>query len=346
MEVPEGKVEWVTPILNLSSPVEVRRLNPRPGDPNDAVSVSILAGVTTIESRVILGLLGQILRTVAYDELRTVRQLGYVVSGGASGVSNVQLVSAVVQGKAMRADDVEAAIELVLTKLMPKHLAELEESKLENYKDSFRQDLLQPPISASQEFPHFWGPVSNGGRCFQLHDEVATYLNTSDITRDTLVQAWAKLAMPESGVRRKVTVKYFANEVPARPTDDEAKAAWTKQGVPESVVPLLLRERSAADVVGAVDSSVRRTFVERDGYFSQVLNCRSSGGVTDEPINEDVEGADEDSTDEANKEKSSDVHALIRIESKKTRRHHHSSKTHASMIAVADHEGDNIVQSS
>ena len=41
-------------------------------------------GVSTVKSRVLLGLLGQLLSSVAFTELRTKRQLGYIVSAAAA----------------------------------------------------------------------------------------------------------------------------------------------------------------------------------------------------------------------------------------------------------------------
>jgi len=84
----DAKVELITPVVNPGQPIELRAKNPRDGDPNDVAVVALLHGVKTVESRVKLGLIGKILGTVAYNELRTVRQLGYVVQGGASSFSN------------------------------------------------------------------------------------------------------------------------------------------------------------------------------------------------------------------------------------------------------------------
>jgi len=270
----KGKVEEVMPVISPKDPVELRLRNPRLGDPNDVAIVTIMYGVSTVESRVALGLIGMLLHPLAYEELRTVRQLGYVVSAEASRISNVQYISASVQGTKLRADDQEAAIELLFNDLMPKRLANLSDEELASIRDAFREELLQPPESFGEEVAHFRGPVLMGGRCFSLYSACHEYLNSSAVTRDLLVSTWRDLVNPwEEGTRKKIVTKLFAGEVPARPTEDEATAAWKRQGVPDAAVPMLLRELKAAQVLDTVDSQARARLAKRDGHFPTDLNC-------------------------------------------------------------------------
>lgn len=272
----QGEVERVSPVVNPSQPVEVRAKNPRPGDPNDVVVVSFLAGVGNVENRVILGLLGQVLQNVAYNELRTSRQLGYVVSAGSGMLSNVQYMSTVVQGNVLQADDVEIAIESVLTELMPKRLAELSEQEFASYVESFRQELLQPPLAPSEEVGQFWGPVRQGGHCFELRGEILKYLNSSSLTREALRDSWRNMVMPEQGVRKRMVVKYFAGNIPEPPSKEEALESWRKQGLSQIASERLWREREAGLVFGHADSAARAELVRKGGYFPQVLDCRYS----------------------------------------------------------------------
>merc|ERR1719221_325680 len=117
-----SKVERVSRVVNIDTPVEVRKANPRPGDDNDVVVSTLIHGVSTVESRVLLSLLAQILNNVAYTELRTSRQLGYVVSAGMGQIANVLYMTCMVQGNVLGADDVDAAIEGVYSNLMPSRL--------------------------------------------------------------------------------------------------------------------------------------------------------------------------------------------------------------------------------
>jgi secreted Zn-dependent insulinase-like peptidase len=269
----DGEPERVMPVVRIVKPVEVRAKNPRAGDSNDAVVLSLVSGVSTVKNRVVFGILGKILSALAYNELRTARQLGYVVNAGASQVSNVQYMSCVVQGNALNADAQEAAIEHVLTHLMPKRLSHMIDKEFDTYKATLRQELLQPPQKFQDEVSYFWGPIVQGGQCFNLRSSMVKYLDESLKSKDVLLQEWTRLANPINGTRSKIAVKYFANAVPPRPTLENATATWRKQGVDDSTFTLLEREYQNANVFDHVDSKVREQLVKEGGYFPQDLNC-------------------------------------------------------------------------
>jgi secreted Zn-dependent insulinase-like peptidase len=269
-----GEVQKVMPVVDPKQPVELRMLNPRPGDTNDVAIVSIISGVATVESRVAFGLLGQILQPLAYEELRTQRQLGYVVSAGASSISNVQYISAVVQGHALGADDQEAAIELLYNELMPKRLANLSDEEFASIRHATEQTLLQPPVAPQDELGHFWGPVAKGGRCFSLQSAVLDYLNSSAVTKDMLVKTWAELVTPwKKGTRKKFVTKFYAGKVPERQTDEEVEAAMKAQGVPGDALPMIMRERAASKVLADSSAAEREKLAKSGGFFPVDLHC-------------------------------------------------------------------------
>ncbi|CAK0814173.1 unnamed protein product [Prorocentrum cordatum] len=270
----DAKVELITPVVNPGQPIELRAKNPRDGDPNDVAVVALLDEVKTVKSRVLLGLVGKILGTVAYNELRTVRQLGYVVQGGASSFSNVMAVKVMVQGIVLDADQAEAAIQAVITDFMPRRLAELKQEELDSMKSALLNELITPPVGASEEAGHFWGPVQQGGRCFELQDEMFAFLNTTGaVTKQALQETWTALAMPPEGIRKKVVAKYFAKTVPPLPQASEAAAMWTKQGVPEAHQAMLQAELAKTLVVDRADSQTREQVLKTGGYFPTDLKC-------------------------------------------------------------------------
>jgi len=260
--------------VNPGQPIELRAKNPRDGDPNDVAVVAFLDDVKTVESRVLLGLVGKILGTVAYNELRTVRQLGYVVQGGATSFSNVMAVKVMVQGIVLDADQAEAAIQAVITDFMPRRLAELKQEELDSMKSALLNELVTPPVGASEEAGHFWGPVQQGGRCFELQDEMFAFLNTTGaVTKRALQETWTALAMPSEGTRKKVVVKYFAKRVLPLPQASEAAAMWAKQGVPEAHQALLRAELEKTLIVDRADSQTREQVLKTGGYFPTDLKC-------------------------------------------------------------------------
>merc|ERR550537_1991053 len=131
------------PVVKPATPIEVRKVNPRKGDPNHVTSVSLLWGVAEIADIVKFSIISQVLQPTAFDELRTRQGLGYVVSGGISEMSNVLHASVVVQGDVMEPDLVETQIDKVLTKLMPEKLKNMTVQDFEAHKTSFLNQLLK-----------------------------------------------------------------------------------------------------------------------------------------------------------------------------------------------------------
>jgi len=274
----DAEVERVTRVVVPTQPVEVRAKNPRQGDPNDAIVVSFVAGVATIESRVVLGLIERLLQPLAYEELRTNMQLGYVVNSGVIQLSNVQIISMIVQGTKLKADELEPVVQNVYMNLMPQRLANLTQDEFDVMKDSFKGSLIQKPFYIMSEVEHFWGTIQSDSHCFHLHDSMLRFLDTL-ASKDALVKAWSSIVTaPTADIRRKLVVKYFAgDELPARPTEAAAVAAWEKQGLSTEHVQLLQREYKQALVVDGATSAVREQLLRNSTYFPADLHCDAGG---------------------------------------------------------------------
>jgi len=281
-----GQVQRVARIVNPFVPVEIRALNPRPGDGNDVAIVSLIHGVADVESRVIFGIVSSLLATAAFDELRTLRQLGYVVSAGVAFISNILYVTGLVQGTKLRADDAEAAIEGLFTNTMPKLLRNMTNAAFLAQVDAFRQQILEPPLGTSGEMSHFWEHIREGGDCLHQLDSALHFLDSPRLTRNVLAEAWDSLIFGGSkGSRKKVSVKYFADlrndqakatasPVPRRPSLEEARDIWTAQGVAPKALEMLANEYAMAKVVDKADSKVRKDLATE--YFSNKLLCHAT----------------------------------------------------------------------
>jgi len=280
----DGAVELVTPVVNVQQPVEVRAVNPRAGDPNDVATVSLLYGVSDVPSRVILSIASALLGTAAFDHLRTEQQLGYVVWGGMGMQSNILYVKALVQGSKVNADEAEAAIEGLFTQIMPEMLKNLTDNDFQSQVDAYRQQLLEPPLGASEEVGHFWSHIMQGGQCMHLLDEALSFLKSAHCNKQTLVDTWNNLVFGTRGkkdgkdapFRKKLTVKYFASkgkEAPPRPSMEEARKIWKQHGVAPAAMELLENEWKLAKVVTKADSQVREELLKEGGYFPTDLNC-------------------------------------------------------------------------
>lgn len=264
-----AEVERVKPIVNPTGPVEARKMNPRVGDPNDVAVVSVITGVSTVERRVLLGLLGSIFRPMAYNYLRTELQLGYVATAGVVLVSNVEVISCHVQGLKQDADAMEAAIHHLTLDKMPKRLLDMPDSEFKAFKGAFRHHLQQPPMKPNDDYNHFKGPVNQGGVGFDLINEMLRFLEGPLATKQAIQTEWQNLMFPDQGERALVVVKYFANaNATAVRTLDLAQKAWVAHGVSEDGQKLLEREFKKAAFLTKIDSAERQKLAKAGGWFS------------------------------------------------------------------------------
>jgi len=270
----EELMEHVVPVVKLKNPVELRMRNPDKTDTNFVTVVSLIAGMATVESRVELGIMGELLDSVAFSELRTQMQLGYVVSAGVGLISNIQYVSCVVQGDVKDADLTEAAIETVFAKLMTDRLSNMTDEDFKRHKESFQQSLMEPPLTYADEVSHFLNPILLGADCFALRGEMVRYLDMTG--KDKLLQRWNSILKGNGIVRQRIVVKYFPHSPPERPSLETSVGLWRAAGVPDVHRDLLQREYGQTKVFDRADSTVREILATHGGYFSTEVHCHAN----------------------------------------------------------------------
>jgi secreted Zn-dependent insulinase-like peptidase len=270
-------VERVAPIVKPAVPLEIRKANPREGDQNHVTIITLLLGTATVESRVLLGLVSQIYSQVVFAELRTRKELGYVVGGDVSEMSSILTIDCYVQGEKMLPDDVEGECEHVWAVTVPQQLAALDESAFHAHKESFKSSLMEGPLSPNQELTHFEDPILLGG-CLDLRSSMLAFLDTVS-SREQLLAAWKQAVMPSNEThvttRRKVMVKYFGagTEIPPAPTPDKISDSLRNASFDSSVIERLRKERELMRILPDANSSLREILVAEGGYFPTELHC-------------------------------------------------------------------------
>eukprot|EP00746_Dinoflagellata_sp_MGD_P014149 gnl/MRDRNA2_/MRDRNA2_130880_c0_seq1.p1 gnl/MRDRNA2_/MRDRNA2_130880_c0~~gnl/MRDRNA2_/MRDRNA2_130880_c0_seq1.p1 ORF type:complete len:588 (+),score=119.00 gnl/MRDRNA2_/MRDRNA2_130880_c0_seq1:25-1764(+) len=266
-------VEVVTMVVHPKVPVELRKLNPRANDPNHVTVVSIMVGVLNVSESAVWGIIGQVLGPVAYDDLRTRKQLGYVVNGGVSKLSNVAMVSVVVQGTKKGPDETEAAIDMVLTKLLPERLISMTDDEFNSYKEAFISTLLKPPLGLSEEASFYFPPVAALGQCFDKRQDQLDFLRTGLTSKSQLIDAYMSVVLPESrSLRSRLVIKYFSQDrpdlaIPVRPDLESKRAQMKAAGVPPDGIAQAESEYAKTQLFGKVDSSTRSALGREFGYF-------------------------------------------------------------------------------
>mmetsp|Transcript_9171 Transcript_9171/g.19931 ORF Transcript_9171/g.19931 Transcript_9171/m.19931 type:complete len:1268 (+) Transcript_9171:357-4160(+) len=273
-----GEIEYVTPIVSPSKPVQLIEQNPRSGDDNHVAVVTILGGIATLKGRILVSVLGDLLGQVAFEVLRTELQLGYVASGRSRRISNIQGVECYVQGNARNASELETAIHRVLSKDMPKRLASLSIGDLDHLKEGFRSSIKEQPLHTGEEWEHWWNPVADNTFCFSLRDALLRELDALQSPK-TLLDQWNSLVLPtsEGSTRKIITVKYFSSNtssVPVQPSLEEATASWAQAGLDPTYVELLKREHSEALVLSKANAASRQAILEAGGkYYPSLIEC-------------------------------------------------------------------------
>jgi len=284
------KVQTVDPVINPGRRVDIRKLNPRAGDPNHVTTVSIQIGIPDIADSVTFGILSQVLKPAAYDELRTNQQLGYVVQGGISMNSNVMQASVMVQGTQKLPDEIEPQIQMVLTTIMRKKLKEMTDEEFNAFKASYAKQILEPPLGFSDEIDHFWPVVARGGSCPDKALMLLKYLREDMKSKDQLLAAWDRVVGNHHGqpARPKVVVKYFSDtlgDIPEAPTFDKFAADLTALSVPKDAVELAKREFADRTILSKVDSQARAEILKHESakFYPQTIKCSFKSSKEDAP---------------------------------------------------------------
>jgi secreted Zn-dependent insulinase-like peptidase len=202
--LPEDE-EFQPAVVHPKNNTSLRMRNPIDGDANHAtVNVYQWPSIPTIAERVNLLILGSMLHRKAFDELRTSRQLGYVVSAGVVPHGPIGELKVLVQGTKADPEAVDTYIEEMLTHFTG-DLKMMKDDEFANRKESVRIQLSKPDQTLGSEASRYWHAIRDRSYCFnkkELSLEALAKLND----KKTLVDFWEKLI----GVKKtKVSVQVF-----------------------------------------------------------------------------------------------------------------------------------------
>lgn len=290
MTLPISKVDILDPVVKPGRRIEIRKHNPRNNDGNHVTVVCILYDVPDVGETALYSVIAKVLSPVVYEELRTKRQLGYVVQGDVSLTTNVIRAEVVVQGDVMKPDDVEPLIDWILTKRVPEKLANMTDAEFQTYKESYIKSMLEPPLGLSSEISHYWPLAARGGICPDRALEELTYVREQLKDKKQLMEAWNRLVLPGSdkGTRSRIVVKYFAkstfDKIPERPSEEQVRKALEDLKLPSEAVNLAVLENKNALILNQVSSKERGMVLDLDGagYYPAQYKCKKGPKVPGE----------------------------------------------------------------
>lgn len=197
-------VELVSESLNLkdvSNPSRVARLEVAalgaqlPVDHDDAALVLYVQGADdSLEERARFALLGEMLSAPFYNDLRTEKQLGYVVSAFASHLGPVPGLAMLVQSPKATAAELRAEY-LGFLKGYQQQVSTLEEVDLKRYQDSVLGRLEEKPKNLAEKNSRFMEALGMGYESFDFRAQLAAAIRS--ITVAELQQAYTEMLLEQ-----------------------------------------------------------------------------------------------------------------------------------------------------
>lgn len=202
-----------------------REPGPNPENINNAVHNIYQIGAESARLNALVDLVSHILSDPAYQQLRNVEQLGYIVWTFASRNAGVQSFRLLIQSKNFAPDFLDGRIEQFLLEARVL-LAKLTEDEFKNYANSIAAELLEADKTLGQETNRYWREISNEYYVFDRAQREVKELLT--LTQQDLLAFFDKYISPESTQRRKISIQIWPSAKSIQTADDMAKIKQDK----------------------------------------------------------------------------------------------------------------------
>merc|ERR1712176_656731 len=164
--------------MQIKEPLEFVVANPIPNDNNHATLLEYQIGVPSIEHRVDLSIIAQMLNRRLYDKLRTEQQLGYIVGANTGMDSSVERLQCIVEGSIEKPGHVMKLMQKEISAL-EQHIKMMPDAEFEHWKNAARVQISQPEVNFGQEFEKTWSQILNHGHCFNKKNLELAYLESN-----------------------------------------------------------------------------------------------------------------------------------------------------------------------
>mmetsp|Transcript_7733 Transcript_7733/g.17704 ORF Transcript_7733/g.17704 Transcript_7733/m.17704 type:complete len:1005 (-) Transcript_7733:1461-4475(-) len=213
------------------------QLTPDPGSVDSSVVTYLQIGPREVRTEALLELLCQMMDKEMYGQLRTVEQLGYIVSCSQQfrfGVCSLRLLVQSVHPPSF----LEVRIETFLT-AFTKHLTEMSQEDFAEHVESLITKKKEKDRSSERRCDRFMNEVCSHTYMFSRKHQIAGVLAT--VTKDDLIAFFHKHVSPASTSRAK-----FTSHVTGKTALDTEKEAGGELDVtPESARQVLMFDKGA-----------------------------------------------------------------------------------------------------
>ena len=150
-------------------------------DHRDAVLVQyIQADNDSIEERATLGLLSQMISAPFYNQLRTQKQLGYVVSAFAMPINRVPGICMIVQSPVASSQQLQAEF-ITFNQTFSLHIDKLSNEELERHKRALLVNIQKSPDNLSELNARYLQSIMLGYKDFDFRDQLAQAINSISV---------------------------------------------------------------------------------------------------------------------------------------------------------------------
>ncbi|KAF2871159.1 Metalloenzyme, LuxS/M16 peptidase-like protein [Massariosphaeria phaeospora] len=191
-------------------------------------------------------LIAQMTDEPAFNQLRTIEQLGYVVFSGASMNDTWAGYRILIQSE-KDCRYLEGRIENFLTSFETM-LAEMTDEEFESHKRAVINKRLEKLKNLTQEGNRFWNHIFSDAYDFEQADTDVKHIEP--LTKQELVDCYTHYISPSSPHRAKISVHLQAQSKPADPTASEQKTKAL------TMLPTILRAESIVPNAAALEPRI------------------------------------------------------------------------------------------
>ncbi|XP_665966.1 hypothetical protein [Cryptosporidium hominis TU502] len=205
-------------IHKLTRPIDIALINPVVEDINNTVLAFYQFGVPSFEEKLHLMALQPIIQEYIYDNLRTNKQLGYIIFANIIPISSTRLLVVGVEGDNNNSvEKIESIIRNTLYEFSTRKLGNMESHMFEDIKNSLIQEAKSIGNSFNQKLNHYWDEIRYVGdlsESFNLQRAI-DYINNK-MTIEHLYNTFNKLINSEERTRSHSTIKaiYYSKTSP------------------------------------------------------------------------------------------------------------------------------------
>ena len=187
LPLPHSKPFTVPPRLLVAEP--------NPSNENCVSHIMLQSLEKTEKDHVLMEILNAIVEEPFYNEMRTKKQLGYIVASGVKGLAETRTISFIVQSNVAPSDSLTIEILSFLDTVEKNLLSKLNNGDIAVYAKSLIDKKTEPDKELAMEVTRNWSEISTGRFQFdRLQREAATLL---DVEKDDLMDFWRRLYSSE-----------------------------------------------------------------------------------------------------------------------------------------------------